>query len=69
MPGSTGERWGGVGSLEYILGRMDHGSSLTSICNPSLQMLVLGRRKEDLLDKKYHVNDKEAPQVLSDIVN
>ena len=47
----------------------DHGSSITSICNPSLQMLVLGRRKEGLLDKKYHVNDKEAPQVLSDIVN
>ena len=50
-------------------GVQDHRSSLTSICDPSLQMLVLGRRKEDLLDKKYCVNDKEARQVLPDIAN
>lgn len=32
-------------------------------------MLVLGRKKGDLLDKKYCVNDTEAEQVLPDIAN
>lgn len=68
MPGSTGKRWGWVESGIYS-GVEDHRSSLMSICNPSLQMLVLGWSKEDLLDKKYCVNDKEVQQVLPDIAN